>query len=197
MTDLHQMIVDDHREVVRREPVGFEEDLVVDVRVVEAHVAANVVLPFRHAFRHEQPHHCGHAVRAFLRNLRLSRQAAPVVARRLRPCALRIAHRRQPRRGARAPVRIAAGDESVRVLAVDGDAQRLDVWIVRTADLGALTPVEPQPAQRLEDERLGSGDVALLVGVLDSQDEVAAGVARGEPCEERRPNRPEVEGAGW
>jgi len=29
MADLHQVIVDDHRKVVRRKPVGFEEDLVV------------------------------------------------------------------------------------------------------------------------------------------------------------------------
>ena len=82
------------------------------------------------------------------------------------------------------------------MLAVGGDAQRLDVRLVRTADLGALVPVEPEPAQRLEDERLGAGDVALLVGVLDAQDEVAAGVACGEPREEGGANRAEMQRAG-
>ena len=55
---------------------------------------------------------------------------------------------------------------------------------MRTADLRAFVPIEPEPAQRLEDERLGAGDVALLVGVLDAQDERAARVTRRQPREE-------------
>ena len=82
------------------------------------------------------------------------------------------------------------------MLAIGGDAQRLDVRLVRAADLGALIPVEPEPAQGLEDQRLGAGDVALLVGVLDPQDEVAARVAGGEPREEGRANRAEMQRAG-
>ena len=190
------MVVDDDGEVIRGEAVGLEQDLVVDVRVVEAHVTAHQVVPFGDAVGHAQADHRGHSVRAFHGDLGLPGQTAPVVPRRLRAGSLLLAHRGEPGRCARAPVRVAFGDELVRVLAVDGDAQRLDVRIVRTADLWAFVPVEPEPAERLDDQRLGAGDVSLLIGVLDSEDEVATGVARGEPRKEGGADRAEMQRTG-
>ena len=67
---------------------------------------------------------------------------------------------------------------------------------MRAADLGPFVPVEPEPAERLEDQRLGARDVALLVRVLDAQDEGAAGVACREPREEGGADGAEVQRAG-
>jgi len=67
---------------------------------------------------------------------------------------------------------------------------------MRTAHLGSLIPVESEPTQGLEDERLGAGDITLLIGVLDAEDEVAARMARREPREEGGANRAEVQRAG-
>jgi hypothetical protein len=50
---------------------------------------------------------------------------------------------------------------------------------VRAADLGALVPVQAEPAQPVDDPGGAVGDVAAGVGVLDAQDELAA-VASGE-----------------
>ena len=57
---------------------------------------------------------------------------------------------------------------------------------MRSADVGALVPVEPEPAQPVEDagDHLPRGP--LGVGVLDAQDERAAVAPGVEPVEERR-----------
>ena len=67
---------------------------------------------------------------------------------------------------------------------------------VRTADLGALVPVDPQPAEAVEDRRQRVGEVPLRVGVVDPQDELPAVVAREEPVEERRAHPADVQVAG-
>ena len=55
--DLHQVIVDDVGEVVGREAVGLEQDLVVDLRVLELHLAAQAIDEHDLAgARHRQPH---------------------------------------------------------------------------------------------------------------------------------------------
>ena len=119
MADLHEVIVDDHREVVRGKPVGLEQHLVVDVGVVEAHPAADDVVPLGHALGHAEPHHpAGMPAGALLRHLVLPGETAPVVSGGLRPLPLRVAHGGEARRGACAPVRVAVRDQLV------GDARR-------------------------------------------------------------------------
>jgi hypothetical protein len=49
---------------------------------------------------------------------------------------------------------------------------------VRTADLGALVPIDSQPSQTVEDARHHLRLRALDVGVLDAEDEGAAVTAR-------------------
>ncbi len=196
VADLHQVVVDDHGEVIGGESVGLEQDLVVDIGVLEAHVTAHRVVPLGDALGHPQAHHTGRAARAFPCNLLLAAEAAAVVTSRLGAGALRVAHRREPRRRAGAPVRVAARDQPVGVRAIRGDAQRLDVRSMRAADLRSLVPVEPEPAQGFQDQRFGARDVPLLIGVLDAQDEGAAGVTGREPGEERGAHRSEVQRAG-
>src|SRR5439155_7634835 len=70
---------------------------------------------------------------------------------------------------------------------------RLDV---ARLEKGALVPVDPQPAQPLEDRPDALLGRSLLIGVLDPQDEGAA-VAPGEqPVEQGGPRPPDVQEAG-
>jgi len=48
------------------------------------------------------------------------------------------------------------------------------VW---SADLGALIPIDAEPFEAVEDRLKRLGDVALGVGVVDAQDELAAVLA--------------------
>ena len=81
-------------------------------------------------------------------------------------------------------------------VAVDLVPLRLPVGPVRAADLGALVPVQAQPAQAVEQVPVGLLGVAGGVGVLDAEDERAAGVPGVRPVEQRRPHQPDVHHAG-
>src|SRR5207248_690511 len=70
---------------------------------------------------------------------------------------------------------------------------RLVVGAVGAADLGALVPVDAEPAEAVEDRLEGLGDVALLVGVVDAEDEPAAVAAGEEPVEQGRPHAADVQ----
>src|SRR5581483_11477077 len=73
---------------------------------------------------------------------------------------------------------------------------RLTIRRRRPADVGPLVPVEPEPAEVVELSPLRAGDHARPVDVLDAQDESSARAARGEPRDERRRDRAEMEVAG-
>ena len=64
-----------------------------------------------------------------------------------------------------------------------------------TTNLGALIPIEPQPSETGEDWLQGFGDVALLIGVVDSQDEVSLVMACKEPVEQRGAHTTDVKKA--
>ena len=60
-------------------------------------------------------------------------------------------------------------------------------------DLGTLVPAQPEPVQPVEDVLLVGDRRASDVGVLEAEDERAAGVPGVEVVEQRRPCRPDVE----
>ena len=93
-------------------------------------------------------------------------------------------------------VGVAGGDELLGHLPVTREPLRLEVGAVGAADARALVPVEPQPAQPVEDAVHHLGRRALDVGVLDAQDEGAAVPAREEPVEERGAGAADVQVAG-
>ena len=87
-------------------------------------------------------------------------------------------------------------EQHVGVLAIDSAALALAVRRVRTTHVRALVPLETQPAQRGKDGGLGLGRAALLVGVLDAENEGAAVLAGETEIEERDVGRAYVRIAG-
>lgn len=79
---------------------------------------------------------------------------------------------------------------------VDVTTLRLAVRFVRAADADALVPVETEPVQRLENLLVALLRVALRVGVLDAEHELAADVLRVRPVEQGGSDEPDVRGAG-
>ena len=67
---------------------------------------------------------------------------------------------------------------------------------MRAADIRSLVPVEPQPAQAVDDARHHVPRRALGVGVFDAEHERAAVPAGEQPVEERRARAADVEIAG-
>ena len=128
--------------------------------------------------------------------LRRERQAAPVVdpafALRFRLGARGL----QPLGGAVAEVRVAAVEQPLGRGAVTVEPPGLEVRRVRTADVGPLVPLEPQPAQAVEDAAHHLGGRSLEVGVLDAEHERPAVPAGEQVVEEGRPRAADVKVAG-
>ena len=85
---------------------------------------------------------------------------------------------------------------AARRTAVGVEPLGLPVGRVGAAHVGALVPVEPEPAQGVEDLLLAVLAVARPVGVLDAQDELAALLARERQVEQRHVRRADVRVAG-
>ena len=73
---------------------------------------------------------------------------------------------------------------------------RLVIRAERPADFRPFVPIDPNPAKTIENAADGIVDVPLLIGIVDSQDELAAVVSRQQPVEQSGPNPADVQKAG-
>ena len=185
MGDAHEGVVADHHKVVGRGAVGADDDEVVELLVVDRHVAEDKVVD---------------GGLAGLRHLEADGEGCvalggvgPVAPTGiiLRGAALGdggLAHRHELLRGAVALVGKAAVEEVMRQPDVLVAARGLDdhVFVVMDA----------QPFEPLDDGMHGLLGGALEVGVFDAEQEFAARVLGIEEVEERRPSAADVEIAG-
>src|SRR6185437_9078091 len=196
--DLHQVVVDHVRQVIRRPAVGLEQYLIVDQLVLEGDLATKDVVKRRlSGFWHRQTHDTRLAVPRSLFLLGPAEVTAEaIVARWLFARFLGRAHFGQPLKCTEAAVCVAARDELVGVAAVDWQALGLEVRLKRPSDLGPLVPLHAEPAQALVNRFQRAGGDPILIGIFDPQQERAAGVASVEPVEERGVNVADVREAG-
>jgi hypothetical protein len=194
--DAHGVIVDDDGEVVRGEAVGLQQDLVLDGAQWPLDVSVHEVVQRDNALvRHLQPHNVRLALRALGRLLRIDAPTEAVVARDLLARGLLRAQSGQALLRAEAEVGGATVDEVLRVLLIEGEALGLDIRSVRAALARALVPCHAQPGEPVVDRVDRSRHEAVLVGVLDPQDELPAVLPREEVVVERRADAPDVERA--
>ena len=178
MRDAHQMVVHDVGEIVGGHAVGLDEDLVVEGGIVHLDVAVHHVLKAGGALGgHLLADDVGHAGVELLFDL-LGRQAAAVavVVRGLAAGLLHKAHLVQALLVAEAVVGLALLHQLLGVGLEHAHALALDVRAHGAADVRALVPQKARLAQRVVDDVHRALDIALLVGVLDAQDEFAAAV---------------------
>src|SRR5690606_21254519 len=96
-------------------------------------------------------------------------EAEPVVAGRLLELLLPLTHLLEPRGRAVAVVRIALLEEPLDVRPVGVEPLALPVGRIRSADVRALVPAQPEPVQSVEDLPFAVLTEAGPVGVLDAQ----------------------------
>ena len=82
-------------------------------------------------------------------------------------------------------VGVAAVEQPLGVLGIEGEALRLAVGPAVAAGVHALVPRQAEPPQVVLDRRFRGRRRSLAVGVLDAQDERAAVVAGQQPVEQR------------
>ena len=124
------------------------------------------------------------------------RAAGAVVLRRSAGREIGLAVGVELLRRAEAVVRVIARQQLVGVRRVEMQPLGLAIGTVRAADVRPLVPVEPEPAQVLEDALLRLARRSLGVGVLDAEDERAVLAVRQQPVEERRARVADVQLAG-
>ena len=190
--DLHERVVDRVDERVERRPVAADQHEVGHRAGAEADLAAHEVVPDEVLVGHPQPEDRQPALVAEGRLLGVGEEAVVVVVAELGVLA----------GGPAAGVDLLVGRE--RLVGVPGrDQLRGDVGVevvplglpvraVRAADLGALVPVEAEPAQAVEQVPVGLLGVPRGVGVLDPEDERAAGVPGVRPVEQGGAHEPDV-----
>ena len=183
--DLHQRVVDRVDERVQRGAVGADDAVVRHVLRGEGQLAADQVREGDRLVGHPEADDRGAALGLVLRDLLGGQVAAvAVVAGGLAGGAGGLAAGVQLLLGAVAVVRVTRVQELARDVLVDVHALRLAVRRVRAADLGALVPVEAQPAHRVEQLVVRLLGVAGRVGVLDAEDERALVVPGERPVEQ-------------
>ncbi len=196
VSDAEVGVVEHGGEVIGRHAVGAKNDQVVELRVVEHGAPLDEIVD--HGLARARRAKANRIVAAGAlvgqREVRGERQVAAlaVVAGFAMLAFGLLALGFQFLGGAVAGVGFFLAQQLERALAISIEAARLKV----TAVGRPLVPLHPEPAQALEDffERLLGG--AFLVGVVDTQDEFAAVVAREQVREQSRAHVADMQRAG-
>ena len=172
--DAHEVVVNDVCEVIRRQTVALYEHLIVKRGVFNGNVAENLVVEGRAALggyplTHDEGFARGDESVAFL-----ARKGAAGVGGLFKALGLLLLF-------AEAAVGVPLLDEKLCVFAVKSAALGLNVGAHGTADVGTLVVAEPALCHGAVNDVHGALDVALLIGVLDAQDELSAGMTGDEP----------------
>ena len=183
--DPEVVVVHRARQVIERRAVGALNHVVLLEGPVERDGAAHQIVERARALaRHPEADHRGAAFGFEARrdDLGLRHPATAIDEARLRP-PRRFALRNRLGRRRVVPVRAPARDQGVNRRAVAVAPFRLEIRAARSAHLRSLIPVDPEPAEAVEDRLQRLGHVPLAVGVVDAEDERSAVPSREEPVE--------------
>src|SRR5579872_249793 len=187
--DSHRGVVDDHGEVVRGKSVASHHDQIVEIAVLN---------------RYRSEHHVVPAGRSALRNFE-TQYPAETATLPIRPLLVRektagtgiakwsvLTVGGPTQLGELIGRAVTAVDmsrlfESFGVGAVGIEAPHLKVRFKRAANFRPLVPVEPKPAEAVENALQVLRPGPLAVGVFDAQDELAAVVSREQPVDQSGP----------
>ena len=79
---------------------------------------------------------------------------------------------------------------------VTGQPRGLEIWSIRPANLRSLVPFQPEPSEAVKNRLQRLRHIPLLVGIVDSQQELAAMLPREKPIEKRGPHSADMQIAG-
>ena len=184
--DAHEMVVDDVCEVIRRQTVALDEHLIVERVVVDRDVAEDLVMERGLSLARDLlADDIGLAGREICRDLLLAQtRAAAVIFVDDRAvgntffCSVVLI--------AEAAVGMAARDEQLGIFLIEPAPLGLDVRADRTADIRPLVVRQAAGTHGAVDDVDRALHIAPLIGVLDAQDELAAGVPRDQIRIKRR-----------
>jgi hypothetical protein len=99
-------------------------------------------------------------------------------------------------RGTIAEISGSFSEQPLSIGVIDIESLGLKVWSIVSPHLRPLVPIQPQPAEAIEDACQGILHLACLIGVLNADDEPAAVVPGEEPVEQGGPEIPYMRVSG-
>ncbi len=202
VADRHRVIVDDHHEVVDRDPVRPHDDEIAEQRVVELDGTADEVVEADRLGRHSEANGGPAGLGLEARPIGVGEaQAAAAVARSLLARRLLPADGLELVGGAPAVVGESGFEQPRRLGRVELHPLALAVRTVASdvfpaRNLRALVPADPQPVKVVDDVLLVGAGRAGAVSVLHAQDVGAAGMAGEQVVVEAGPRRADVQWPG-
>src|SRR5579875_1157140 len=147
MCNAHQVIVDDVRQVIGGQSIGFEYDEIVDVGVVESDITMQLVMHDGLALKRDGETYRRPDARRLVLGALLRRQvsAVAIIARGPFLRLLRLAHLLQSLRRAVAVVGMARLDQLIGVVQVKRFALRLVVGAIGATNDRSLIIIHAQP----------------------------------------------------
>ena len=185
MRDAHQMIVDDVREVIRRQTVGFQQHLILQLLVFHGDIAEGRVMEggralVRDALADDEGLAGLHALFCLLER-QIAAGADVLFDLAGRGFALVLVGFL-----AEAVIRAALFAQQLRVLAEQLAPLGLDIRADGAADVGAFVVIKAAFGHGLVDDIDRALDQTALIGILDAENEFAVVAAGDQPGIERR-----------
>ncbi len=176
MTDFHEVIVHDHRQMVGGKAVGFQEDEIVQGRSIHLNGPAQQILDHHRTLEGAlEPDNVRTSLGLLTGYLLRRQETAPaVVMRGFAPGLLLPAHLFQFLRGTKTLVRLSLLDEPMGPLLVEIEALGLNIGAVLPPDIRTFVPLQAEPTEAGHDILHGIGHVPFTVRVLDAQNESPA-----------------------
>src|SRR6056297_390187 len=198
MTDLHCMVIDDAGQVIQATAIGTLDHVILLARPLHADFASHGVL--NHALslaRHLQPNHTGSTFGCkllcrrvvFRHPLPIVYERSPRLLRRL-TLGLQLLGRRV------IAVGVTAGEQLRGGLAVQIGPLGLEIGTVWPSHFRAFVPIHPQPTEAIENWLQSFLYIALLIGIVNPQNELPARLLGKNPVEQRRTNAANVQVTG-
>ena len=198
MSNVHQRIIDNYSIVIGRNTVGFNNNEITDIIGIKNYIATNHVANENLLVGRNAEANGRFAAFSFkLSNLLFGQMTAFAhITRHFAFFDQALAFFLQLLIGAVAIVSLAFSQQLVSIFFVDIKTFHLMIRSVRAANINALIPVHTQPLQSSLDIFLGFRGRTLTVGILDTQNQLAAGFAGQQIVEQRTARTTDMERAG-
>ncbi len=189
--DLHFMIVHHGSQMIRRQSIGFYDDIIVQVLIFDRNITTNMVVCGRRSVLwHFEADcvffPCSHSARGFIR-LKLPAQA--IISDTLHfPRLLLLSHLLQTFGRAETGVGVALLDQFAGVLLINIPSLSLPVRAVTSTMVGAFIWCDAQPFQAAHNDLFGSRYETTLVCILNAQNKLSTSLTgdqigiEGIPC---------------
>ena len=198
MSNVHKRIVDNYSIVIGRDAIGFNDNEITDIIGIKNYIATNHVANENLLVGRNAEANGRFAAFSFkLSNLLFCQMTAFAhITRHFAFFDQALTFFLQLLIGAVAIVSLAFSQQLVSIFFVDIKTFHLMIRSVRAANINALIPVHTQPLQSSLDIFLGFRGRTLTVGILDTQNQLAAGFAGQQIVEQRTARTTDMERAG-